>query len=94
MLSITTISVLAILIIRHNTYTLRSVFVCVCVRWLPRLHVRGHTLQQRQGVTHSVGLMSRQRSGVNRGVDVHDFLLRISKLITMPQRDEQLGTEM
>lgn len=71
-----------VVITGYVQYTFRSLSVfwwinghcseCVC--WLPCLHVRGHTLQQRQCITHPVGLMSRQGSGVNRGVDVHDFL--------------------
>lgn len=74
----------------HVKYTSRSLstensavgIVSVCVCWLPRLHMWGHTLQQRQRVTHSVGLMSRQCCRVNRRVDVHDFLQKISTILS------------
>lgn len=60
-------------------YAFRSMFWQIscsrCACRLPSLHMWGHTLQQRQGITHSVRLMSRQRGRVYRGIDVHDFLL-------------------
>lgn len=34
----------------------------------------GHTLEERKGVTYSVGLVCRQCGGVDRWVDVDDFL--------------------
>lgn len=41
---------------------------------LPCLRVWGDTLQQGQGVAHSVGLVSSERRGVDGRVDVHYFL--------------------
>jgi hypothetical protein len=42
----------------------------------PGLGVRGHALEQSQGIADPVGLVGVQHGWVNRRVDVDDFLLR------------------
>lgn len=46
---------------------------------LPRLWMGGHTLEEREGVTYSVGLVRCQCGGVDRRVDVDDLLAKTKK---------------
>ena len=46
----------------------------------PGLSVRGHALEQSQGIADPVGLVGVQDGWVNRRVDVDDFLLLIEKI--------------